>query len=305
MAQIIHILTGPTASGKKDVSIIFAKHIGAEIISMDSIKVFKGMDIGTAKPREKSPGGIAYHLIDIVSPDEDFNVGKYVELAQRKIAEIHARGKRVLFAGGAPLYLKAITQGLFEGPPADWEFRRQMKELEKEKGPGFLHEKLKAVDERTAARLHPNDTKRILRALEVYEKTGRPISDWQRQFGRMRKEYRFAIFGLRWDRSKLYERIEKRIDRMFEDGLVNEVRGLIGRYNLGRQAREAVGYREVAAHLGGQLSLEETIEMVKKDTRNLAKRQLTWFRSMDGIIWIDVKEGESAEEIFARIAKHL
>lgn len=305
MAQKIFVLTGPTASGKKEVSILLARHVNAEIISMDSMKVFIGMDIGTAKPAIESQGGIPHHLIDAVRPDEDFNVGRYVELAEMKIKEILKRGREVLFVGGTPLYLKAITEGVFEGPPADWQYREKLRKMEEEKGPGYLYEKLKTVDPQTAARLHPNDIKRILRALEIFEKTGKPISALQKQFGTKRGDYEFLILGLRRDREELYRRIEKRIDIMFEKGLVEEVRRLMSHYTLGRQALEAVGYREVIAHLRGEFNLQETIALVKKNTRHLAKRQLTWFRSMDDIIWIDKREGETPEEILSKILKRL
>jgi len=305
MAQKIFILTGPTASGKKEVSTIFARFIKAEIISMDSMKVFKEMDIGTAKPDHEARLEIPHHLIDVASPDERFNVGKYTELARRAENEIIGRGKRVLFVGGAPLYLKAMGEGLFEGPPADWEFREKLIRAQEESGPGFLHERLKQVDPASAARLHPNDTKRILRALEVFEKTGKRISSLQKQFGALKEEWRCGVFGLRRKREELYRRIEQRVDWMFEKGLVDEVRRLLDRYTLSPQAREAVGYKEVIEYLHGRRGLEETIDLVKKNSRRIARKQLTWFRSMDFIIWIDADGPETAGDIFSKIKDYL
>jgi tRNA dimethylallyltransferase len=305
MAQSTLILTGPTASGKKSVSLLLAASINAEIISMDSMKVFKAMDIGTAKPGAKARAEIPHYLIDVVAPDEEFNVGKYIERVRVVRREILERGRQVLFVGGTPLYLKAITEGIFEGPSADWELRKELEASEREKGPGFLHERLKAVDPVSAGRLHPNDTKRILRALEVYEKTGKPISALQRQFGAAKEDPRHVIFGLRRDRDELNRRIEQRVDGMFEAGLVDEVKRLLDTYRLSRQAREAVGYREVIEYLEERRSLEETVALVKKSTRYIARKQLTWFRSMPDIIWIDAREDESAGDIVARIEDRL
>lgn len=313
-------LTGPTASGKSAVGLALARRLGAEIISLDSMAVYRGLDIGTAKPSVDERRRVPHHLIDICEPAEEFSVAQYVDAARRAVAEIRGRGRQVLFVGGTPMYLKALLRGLFDGPPADWQLRNQLLAAAAEHGPRTLHERLAIVDPRAAARLHENDTRRVVRALEVIQLTGRSIVDWQTQWREQEPsveeiasgqvnpaksdEARPAVssasrvFVLDWPRSELYARIDARVQAMFDASLVDEVRALTadGRL-LGRTARQALGYREVLEHLEGQRDLPETIELVARRTRNFAKRQLTWFRSLSECRWVEMKEPFDAEAI--------
>jgi tRNA dimethylallyltransferase len=274
-------LTGPTASGKTAVGIELARRIGAEIISLDSMAVYRGMDLGTAKPTAAQRQVIPHHLIDLVEPEEEFSVFQYLQAASQTVAELRRRGRRVLFVGGTPLYLKALLRGLMDGPGADWTLRREAEAELRSAGREVLYERLQRVDPQTAARLHPHDTRRIIRALEVHTVAQRPISHLHTQFGQGHPANACRVFVLQWPKDELYQRIERRVDAMFAEGLVDEVRRLIsnGRY-LGRTARQAVGYREIIKHLGGAYDLEQTVKLVKTRTRQFAKRQGTWFRSL-------------------------
>ena len=274
-------LTGPTASGKSAVGVTLAHRIGAEIVSLDSIALYRGMDIGTAKPTVENRRDVPHHLIDVLDPHEEFSLAQYIEAAGRVAAEIAGRGRRVLFVGGTPLYLKGLLRGVFKGPPADWELRRRLADEARRNGDAWLHERLAAIDPVAAARLHPNDTRRLIRAIEVFEKLGRPISELQRQFEIARPADECRVFVLDWPREELCARINGRVEQMFSAGLVEEVRQLLaGPRSLGRTARQAVGYREVIEHLEGRHTLTETVELVQRHTRQLAKRQCTWIRSL-------------------------
>ena len=245
------------------------------------MSLYREMDIGTAKPTTLERREVPHHLIDVLDPSEEYSLAQYVEAAGRIAAEIAGRGHQVLFVGGTPLYLKGLLRGIFQGPPADWELRRQLADDAHRNGAGWLHKRLAAIDPVAAARLHPNDTRRLIRAIEVYEKTGVPISDQQRQFDTGRSAEECRVFVLDWPRAELSARIESRVEAMFSAGLVDEVRRLLARpHPLSRTAHQAVGYREVIEHLEGRQNLAETIELVKHHTRQLAKRQSTWFRSL-------------------------
>ena len=274
-------LTGPTASGKTSVGIPLAEQLNAEIISLDSMAVYRGMDIGTAKPAESERHQIRHHLIDIVHPNEEFSVARYLERAEQARMEVRNRGHEVLFVGGTPLYLKALLRGIFEGPPADQEFREQVTEEVRRVGTAALFERLQQVDPLTASRLHPNDIKRIVRALEVHKLTGRPISHHQLQFDESRLADQCRVFVLQWPRFALHARIDARVDQFFEKGFVDEVKGLLAQYgSLSRTARQAVGYQEIVDYVEGLHDLETTIKLVKNRTHRFAKRQETWFRSL-------------------------
>jgi tRNA dimethylallyltransferase len=280
-------LTGPTASGKTALALELAERLNAEILSLDSMAVYRGLNIGTAKPTLQERRRAPHHLIDLVEPEDDFSLAQYISAAEKAAAEVRSRGRDVLFSGGTPLYLKALLRGIFEGPPADWEFRRQMLAESERHGPDWLFERLTKVDPQAAGRLHARDVRRLVRALEVFEKTGRPISDWQQQFDRSRPAERCRVFVLDWPREDLYSRINQRVDRMFAAGLVDEVAGLlVAGKRLGRTARQALGYREVLEHLERHRGLPETIDLVKTRTRQFAKRQLTWFRSLSECRWV-------------------
>jgi len=274
-------LSGPTASGKTGIALELAELLNAEIISMDSMTLYREMDIGTAKPTEEQRQRVPHHLLDVLSPTEDYSVSNYLETARRTVGEIRGRGREVLFVGGTPLYLKALLRGIFQGPPADWEFREQVEEEIKRVGLAALHKRLEQVDPLSAAKLHPNDKRRIIRALEVCRATGQPISHLQTQFDEGLPADRCKVIVLGWPRGILHERINSRVDVMFAAGFVDEVAGLLSRHgSLSRTASQAVGYSEVIDHVRGQRDLQTTIEAVKARTRQFARRQDTWFRSL-------------------------
>ena len=274
-------LSGATASGKTAVGIALAKRLGAEIISMDSIALYRGMDIGAAKPTAVEQASVPHHLIDAFGPDQEASLAQYLALAEQVAAEIMSRGKGVLFVGGAPLYLKGLLRGIFQGPEADSAFRKTLVERASCEPPGFLHAELAKVDPDAAARLHPNDARRLVRALEVHAKTGTPISRLQRQFETGLPPNSCQVFVLDWPREELHQRIDARVEQMFAAGLVAETRRLLELPRpMSKTARQAVGYREVIEHLEGRCDLETTIDLVKQHTRQLAKRQATWFRSL-------------------------
>ncbi len=277
-------LTGPTASGKTAVAIELARQLNAEIVSLDSMALYRGMDIGTAKPNVAERAAVPHHLIDVIDPHEEFSVAQYVAAAEGVVREIAARGRMPLFVGGTPLYLKALLRGIFAGPPADWELRNQLQEVADREGDAALHRRLAQVDPAAARRLHTRDRRRVIRALEVFEKTGQCITDLQRQFERARPAEACQVFMLDWPREQLIQRIDARVDAMFAAGLVEEARRLLaGPTPPGRTAVQAVGYREVFDHLRGSLDLAGTIELVKLRTRQFAKRQMTWFRSFSEV----------------------
>lgn len=297
-------LTGPTASGKTAVALALAERIGAEIISLDSMAVFRRLDIGTAKPSPAEQARVRHHLVDVAEPEDEFSVAEYLEASVRAEGEIRARGKQVLFAGGTPLYLKALLYGLFDGPPADWELRRALEAEAAESPPGHLHAKLAAVDALAAERLHPNDTRRLVRALEVFLKTGRPISAWQSQFAASHPRESVRVFQLDWPRDVLHARIDARVEAMFAAGWIEEVRGLQaeGR-RLGRTASQAVGYQEILAHLAGELDRPTTIERVQFRTHQFARRQCTWFQRLPECRRLALFEPFEADAVAADIER--
>lgn len=295
-------LTGPTASGKTRVAIELALNIGAEIVSLDSMALYRGMDIGTAKPGLADRALVPHHLLDIVDPDVDFSLSEYVAAAHESVRDIRRRGRQVLFVGGTPLYLKALLRGVYPGPPADWEFRRQIEEELRVHGLDALHQRLALVDPLSAARLHPHDKRRIIRALEVYRQTGEPISHKQTQFEDGTPADRCKVFVLSWLRAELHRRIDARVEGMFAEGLVDEVRGLLERHgHLSRTAMQAVGYREVLQHLRGDTDLSLTVERVKARTRQFARRQETWFRSLRECRWVVLDQPAPSQDTARRI----
>ena len=284
-----------------------ARTIGAEIVSMDSMALYRHMDIGTAKPDREQLEAVPHHLVDLIEPQEEFSLARYVEAASECVEQIKTktRGREVIFVGGTPLYLKGLLRGIFEGPQADWELRDRLKIEAELHGPESLHRRLAEIDPQAAERLHPNDTRRLIRAIEVFEKTGVPISHLQRQFDTGRAADECRVFVLDWPRAELYARIDRRVDRMFAAGLVDEVRSLLSRAEvpLSKTAGQAVGYREVIEHLSGQRDLAETVELVKTHTRQLAKRQCTWLRGLSECRSVPVSDDISAAELAARIAE--
>lgn len=302
MAIPIWILTGPTASGKTDVALKIAESIGAEIVSADSMLVYRGMDIGTEKPSRTARNTIPHHLIDIVEPWEEYSVGQYVKDLEGVISKLYQQSKPFMIVGGTALYLKAIVDGLFEGPPADWEYRNYLRSVAEEKGSDYLHKILIEVDPEIATKLHSNDQKRVIRALEVYKTTGQRISSFQTQFGHKNPKYDCLIVALEHDRDILYKRIEARIDRMLLRGLIDEVRILLHNPSgLSKQASQALGYKEIINYLSGKYTLYEAIEVMKKRTRWFAKRQMTWFRSFSDIHWVHVSTDNDIIRLSERV----
>ncbi|MCP4813892.1 MAG: tRNA (adenosine(37)-N6)-dimethylallyltransferase MiaA [Planctomycetaceae bacterium] len=274
-------VTGPTASGKTEIGLQLAQRLDAEVISLDSMAVYQQMDIGTAKPTTQQRQVVPHHLLDVVSAEMDFSLSQYVNEAHLAIDRIRQAGRQVLFVGGTPLYLKSLLRGIYEGPPADWEFREQIEKELEAAGVESLHQRLAQVDPLTAHRLHPHDKRRIIRALEVHKITGQPISHQQEQFDEGQPAEKCRVFVLGWPRPVLHSRIEKRVEAMFAAGLVEEVEKLLEQYqSLSRTASQAVGYREVIEMLQQGTSLEATIERVTIRTRQFARRQETWFRSL-------------------------
>lgn len=295
-------LTGPTASGKKGIGIELALQLGAEIVSLDSMTLYREMDVGTAKPKPEQRARVPHHLLDILSPTEEFSLSNYVDAARDATTEIRSRGREVLFVGGTPLYLKALLRGIFQGPPADWEFRREVAREVEQVGLAALYERLAQVDPLSAAKLHPHDQRRIIRALEVYRLTGRPISHLQTQFDEGAPAERRRVFVLGWLREELHRRIDERVELMFAAGFVDEVRGILARHRaLSRTAAQAVGYREVIDHLQGRSDLAATIVAVKARTRQFARRQETWFRSLTECRFVPQHEGEADATVAQRI----
>ncbi|MGE3242056.1 MAG: tRNA (adenosine(37)-N6)-dimethylallyltransferase MiaA [Pirellulales bacterium] len=296
-------LTGATATGKTAVAMELARQLGAEIVSLDSMTVYRGMDIGTAKPTESERALVPHHLLDIVDPAEEYSVAQYVEDAARTVAEIRAQGREVLFVGGTPLYLKSLLRGLFEGPPANWELREQIEEELEAVGQAALHERLQQVDPVAASAIHPHDTRRMIRALEVFRATGEPLSHQQLQFDDGRRADECRVFVLRRERKELHQRIEGRVEAMIDVGLVEEVRSLTdGGKQLGRTARQAVGYQEALAFLASECDREQMIERIKVRTRRFAKRQGTWFRSLSECRFVDIAGDVDGAAIAERIA---
>ena len=265
--------------------------------------VYREMDIGTAKPTPDQQAEIPHHLINCIGPEEPFSLARYIEMVEQLVDQISERGNHILFVGGTPLYLKGLLRGIFEGPPSDPDYRAEIVRLSEKESPDWLHSQLAKCDPAAAERLHANDTKRLVRALEVFEKTGRPISDWQNEFDHATPAEECRVFAMQWDREKLYDRINRRVDMMFKSGLVDEVRRLLDRDPpIGPTASEGIGYREVITHLSGQSSLEETIELVKRNSRRLAKRQNTWFRSLSECRSVAVDDPLNPVEIAEQIA---
>jgi tRNA dimethylallyltransferase len=286
------IIVGPTGVGKSEVAIEVASRLDGEIINADSQQVYRHMNVGTGKPLLEQRQKVRHHLFDVVNPDEEFNAALFREKALRCAEEIWSKDKKVILCGGTGLYIRALTHGLFVGPARHPEIRKRLiKEAEK-KGTSDLYERLKQADPAVTSWIHPNDRQRIIRALEVFEATGKKMSEWQREHGFKESPFETLKIGLNRDRAELYDLIDRRCDKMIADGLVKEVKGLLDKgYSLDLKALQSVGYRHVGLFLGGSLSLEDAVHLIKRDTRHLAKRQLTWFRSDKEIRWFHPEKG--------------
>jgi tRNA dimethylallyltransferase len=295
------LILGVTASGKGKLAFELAKAVGGEIVSIDSMKVYRQMDIGTAKPSLENRTQIPHHLIDVLDPSESFSVGRFIELADTAIKDILARNNPVVAVGGTAMYIKALLYGLFEGAGTDETIRDQIKARIENEGLAAMHRELATVDADAASRIHANDAKRIIRALEVYQLTGRPISSFQQQFDSAGDVDNWVVIGLRREKEDASHRINIRVKRMIEQGLVDEIRSLLteGR-PLSQQARCAIGYAEIIDHLEGKTTLDDAIELIKKNSRKLAKAQRTWFKTFRSVQWLEVKEDDTVENIIPK-----
>ncbi|RNC67954.1 MAG: tRNA (adenosine(37)-N6)-dimethylallyltransferase MiaA [Desulfuromonadales bacterium] len=282
------IIQGPTASGKSELALRLAEHFDGEIVNADSMQVYRGMDIGTAKPSREVRERVPHHLFDIVEPDTPFSAAEFRERASRVIEDIHSRGKRIFFVGGTGLYIKVLTRGLVASPGGDETLRSELEARAEEEGSVALHAHLAAVDPVTADRLHPNDRLRVVRALEVFHLTGRPLSSFHREHRFADEPYHCLKLGIAVERECLYSRVDARVDRMLAEGFVDEVRSLLAAGHASAcNAMGSIGYKEICAHLAGEYPLEEAARLIKRNTRHYAKRQLTWFRKDSEIIWVD------------------
>lgn len=290
---IMIILTGPTAVGKTELSIRLAKEIGGEIISADSMQVYRGMDIGTAKITNDEMQGVRHHLIDCLNPDEEFNVAVFQKMAKEAALDIISRGKVPILAGGTAFYIQALLYGIdFNEEEHDNSYRNSMYEIGiDEEGKKKLHAMLREVDAEYADTVHYNNMKRVVRALEYHHFTGRKFSEYNEEQRQREAEYDFCYFVLNDERSHLYERINKRVDIMMENGLLEEVKALKEKgYADNLVSMQGVGYKEIIEYLNGAISLEESVDLIKKNTRHFAKRQLTWFRKEYDVIWVNKQE---------------
>lgn len=297
------ILTGPTAVGKTELSIALAKSIGGEIISADSMQVYKYMDIGTAKIRSEEMDGVPHHLIDILEPDVAFNVAMFKDLAKSSVEDIYRRGRIPILVGGTGFYIQALLYDIdFSEEDSDSSIRKELETLVEIKGAAFLHEKLREVDPESAEQIHANNVKRVIRALEYYQLHGEKISTHNETERHKESPYDFLYFVLTHDRQVLYERIEKRIDQMIDHGLISEVDNLLKKgYDSSLVSMQGLGYKELIPYLQKKCTLDEAIYVLKRDTRHFAKRQLTWFRRERNVRWLDKSLVSSDEEILKEI----
>ena len=289
MKKPLIVLTGPTAVGKTSLSIALARAVEGEIISADSMQVYKHMDIGSAKIKKEEMEGIPHYLIDVLEPDEEFHVVRFQEMAQEAMKEIYSKGKIPILTGGTGFYIQAVVKDIdFSQDTEKSSVRERLENLAQEKGGEYLHELLAQRDPESAEKIHPNNIKRVIRALEYYELTGEKISLHNEREGEKVSPYNTAYFVLNDHRERLYEKIDRRVDQMLDEGLVEEVRRLAQMgYTRDMVSMQGLGYKEILANLEGEYSLEEAVYVLKRDTRHFAKRQLTWFRREKDVIWVN------------------
>ncbi|MED9965510.1 MAG: tRNA (adenosine(37)-N6)-dimethylallyltransferase MiaA [Blautia sp.] len=292
MKKPLIVLTGPTAVGKTKLSIALAKAVNGEIISADSMQVYKYMDIGSAKIREEEMQGIRHYLVDELLPEEEFHIVRFQQMAKAAMEEIYAKGKIPILVGGTGFYIQAVTRDIdFTEAEQDDGYRKELEALASEKGNEYLHRMLEEVDPKSAEEIHANNVKRVIRALEFYHQNHTPISSHNQEQKEHTSPYNLAYFVLNAPRELLYERIDRRVDEMLEEGLVDEVRRLkeMG-YHKGMVSMQGLGYKEILSYLEGEYPLEEAVRILKRDTRHFAKRQLTWFRREPEVIWVNKDE---------------
>ncbi|HHY65436.1 MAG TPA: tRNA (adenosine(37)-N6)-dimethylallyltransferase MiaA [Clostridiaceae bacterium] len=286
------VIAGPTATGKTALAVELALQVGGEIVSADSMQIYRKMDIGTAKPTMEERQGIPHHMIDIVDPDEEYSVAQFKTDAEACIKDIIGRGKVPIVAGGTGLYINSLVYNInFSESTSDWDYRERLKNLAMEQGPETLHKMLEDIDPISARAIHPNNVKRVIRALEVYKTTGKPISSHKEVSREIPPPYDYKIFGLDLSRETLYSRIEKRVDKMMEMGLYEEVEGLLNEgYSPNLVSLQGIGYKEIISAIKGECSLKTAVDNIKKGTRHLAKRQITWFKKTEGLKWINAEK---------------
>ena len=302
MHHTLWVLTGPTACDKTEIGFTVAQKIKGEIISADSMLFYRGMDIGTAKPPPGMRELVPHHFIDIIDPWESYSVGKYVDDVETLINNVGSEDRKFLIVGGSPLYIKGLVDGIFNGPEADWNIRRELEEIAENNGNLYIHDILQKIDPVKAGELHPNDLRRIIRAIEVYKITGEPVSVLQEQYKLARKNYQFKIMCIMREREDIYRRINERVETMFDKGLVDEVKSLLDNpEGLSKQAKQALGYKEVLQYLDDGLTLDDAKDMVKLNTRRFAKRQMTWFRGFPDVQWLEAEKHEGPESIAEEI----
>jgi len=298
----VGFIVGPTGAGKSALAMAVAQRSNCEIVNADSRQFYRGMDLGTAKPSAEDRRRVPHHLIDVRNPGEPLDVAEFAQLARAAIGEIAARGRNPLVVGGSGLYLRVIRGGIFRGPAAAAEIRDRLAKVATEQGVAHLHQRLREIDPEAANRIGVNDLYRIVRALEVFELTGETISAHQRRHRFADIGYDTLTVGVAVERKKLYEAIDRRFDAMLEAGLVNEVRALIAAgYSPERPPLSTIGYKQIAAHLRGEMAIDEAAARAKQESRRLAKRQLTWFRREPEIVWLDPERGaHDALALFGR-----
>ena len=295
-------LVGPTAAGKSRIAVQVAKRFDTDVLTADSRQVYRGMDIGTDKPTAEDRQGVPHRLIDLADPDQVFNTGWYRQAALAEIERLYAARQLPLVVGGTGLYVRTLIRGLCPAPPADLQVRAELAQISRERGRDGLYAELARVDPGTAARLHPNDEAKVIRALEVYRLTGQSISSMHRQHGFQELSFTPLLIGLHREKEALYRRIEARIDWQLAHGMVEETRTLLARgYGRHLGAMKGLGYRQVAAYLAGEYDHDEMVRRFKRDTRHFAKRQMTWFRKEPGIAWLSIEEDEPLDRTTGRV----
>jgi len=295
-------LLGPTASGKTQIALDLAKRIDAEIVSLDSMLVYRGMDIGTAKPSAGEMAQVPHHLIDVVEPTEDFSVAKYVALCDDVEQDLKSRGKNALYVGGTTMWFKALAFGLIDLPDVPPTLREQLAQRLQSEGVMTLRTELQQVDPAAIERIHPNDHRRLLRALETWHSTGRSLSDWQQQWVQ-NKHVDECAWVLDWPREVLHQRVRMRFEQMFKEGLLDEINSLIERGGFGMTAAKAIGYKQILDHLAGACDLETALEKCVSQTNVLIRRQMTWYRSFSGLDFVDMPFTEGDDALVARLAQ--
>ena len=302
MEPKVIVIVGATCSGKTALGALLAEKLQSEIISADSRQIYKHLDIGTAKPDKVLLKKIKHHFIDILEPDENYNVSRFENEALAIIQKQILNNKIPILVGGSGLYIKALVDGIFDTVDTDEDFRKDLFEKRKEFGKEFLYEELKNVDPESAGRMLPQNWKRVMRALEVFHLTGKPIGEHHLEYKRQ-VDIKFVQFGLRWNREVLYKNIEKRVDEMIEQGLVDETKALIEKYDSKLNSLNTVGYKEIISYLNNEITLDRAVELIKRNTRRFAKRQLTWFRADDRIVWFEVSSQKDLETIAEEIIR--